>query len=216
MKNREKIRAALDAFQSKCGDVVVSRLKAAYGAQWRTRALLPPSLSPTAEMDAYALLFAITRNWREAFSTKFVPELKDAAHALLAGRNAWAHARDDVSDGVTFRAVSGANDIIAAFGKPEDNGHPLEVASLPVVDKSKHVPTIKKRERAAGKTTAPGYVNRNGQTVLRKTDLDGNDHLQKVYVLRCGSCQHQYGCNGSDIFQRKCPECQGGAKGLDF
>ncbi len=68
------------------------------------------------------------------------------------------------------------------------------------------------------KSTEVGYVNRNGQTVIQATGLLGNDHMQRIYVLRCGTeaCGHQYGANGSDIFQRKCPKCQGGAPGLPF
>jgi hypothetical protein len=63
-------------------------------------------------------------------------------------------------------------------------------------------------------TTTPGYVNRNRQEVIRNTGLPGTDHFQFVYVLRCGDCANEYGANGSDIFQRKCPACQGGAPGL--
>jgi len=66
------------------------------------------------------------------------------------------------------------------------------------------------------KSTEVGYVNRNNQIVVRATTLPGNDHLQYTYVLRCGNCRHEYGANGSDIFQRKCPDCQGGAVGLPY
>ena len=66
------------------------------------------------------------------------------------------------------------------------------------------------------KTTDVGYVNRNQQKVVRATGLAGNDHMQYIYVLRCGHCSNEYGANGSDIFQRKCPRCQGGAPGLTF
>ena len=65
-------------------------------------------------------------------------------------------------------------------------------------------------------TTRIGFVNRNGQVNERATDLSGNDHLQKIYVLRCEHCGHPYGANGSDIFQRKCPNCQDGALGLGY
>jgi hypothetical protein len=66
-------------------------------------------------------------------------------------------------------------------------------------------------------TTDVGYINKNGQEVVRQTQEPGNDHLQYVYVLRCTrpSCGHVYGANGSDIWQRKCPNCQGGMPGLD-
>jgi hypothetical protein len=72
------------------------------------------------------------------------------------------------------------------------------------------------RASSGGKTTKPGYVNKNGQEILQATDLPGNDHNQIVYVLRCESCGHRYGANGSDIWQRKCPACGGGAAGLTF
>jgi hypothetical protein len=66
----------------------------------------------------------------------------------------------------------------------------------------------------AGQTTKPGYRNRNGQIVVNRTELRGNDNNQYVYRLRCSHCGHEYGANGSDIFQRKCEECQDGEHGL--
>lgn len=77
-------------------------------------------------------------------------------------------------------------------------------------------PEKSSRRPSKGKTTVPGFVNRNGQHVLRATGLPGNDHVQLIYVLRCDTCRHEYGANGSDIFQRKCPACQGGAPGLRY
>jgi hypothetical protein len=67
-------------------------------------------------------------------------------------------------------------------------------------------------------TTEIGYTNKNDQTVVRKTALPGNDHNQVIYVLRCNAeaCKHEYGSNGSDNFQRRCPKCDGGAPGLEF
>jgi hypothetical protein len=62
-------------------------------------------------------------------------------------------------------------------------------------------------------TTEPGYRNRNGQVVIRPTHLAGTDHYQYIYVLRCGKCGHEYGANGSDIFQRRCPPSSGRRSG---
>ena len=45
----------------------------------------------------------------------------------------------------------------------------------------------------SGKTTYPGYVNKNNQVVVRRTEIPGNDHNQYVHVLRCGDCGHEYG-----------------------
>ena len=73
--------------------------------------------------------------------------------------------------------------------------------------------TSKTKDRG---TTVPGFKNRNGQLVVRATSLPGNDHLQKIYVLQCGKCKTEFGANGSDIFQRRCPECGGGRPGLAF
>ena len=70
--------------------------------------------------------------------------------------------------------------------------------------------------RSAAKTTQRGYTNKNGQVVVGRTDLPGNDHNQYVYVLRCGRCGHRYGANGSDIWQRLCPRCGGGRPGLAY
>lgn len=68
--------------------------------------------------------------------------------------------------------------------------------------------------RQEAKTTQVGYENRNGQVVVRPTGMPGTDHLQYIYVLRCGHCTLEYGANGSDIHLRKCPGCQGGRPGL--
>ncbi|WP_210256051.1 hypothetical protein [Chelativorans sp. Marseille-P2723] len=64
------------------------------------------------------------------------------------------------------------------------------------------------------KTTEPGHVNRNKQEVIARTDLPGSDHNQVVYLLRCQNCDTRHGANGSDIFQRRCPNCGGGRPGL--
>jgi PHP family Zn ribbon phosphoesterase len=65
-------------------------------------------------------------------------------------------------------------------------------------------------------TTKTGYKNGNDQRVVRNTGATGNDHNQVVYELECLKCGNKYGANGSDIFQRKCPNCQGGVEGLPY
>ena len=65
-------------------------------------------------------------------------------------------------------------------------------------------------------TTRPGYVNKNGQKNLERMEppKSGNDHRQYIYIMECTKCGKKYGSNGSDVFQRKCPYCQGGRTGL--
>jgi thermostable 8-oxoguanine DNA glycosylase len=65
-------------------------------------------------------------------------------------------------------------------------------------------------------TTCTGYVNRNGQVVIRNTGTPGTDNNQYVYHLACSNCGHAYGANGSDIHLRLCPKCQSGAAGLKY
>lgn len=64
-------------------------------------------------------------------------------------------------------------------------------------------------------STQTGYRNPNGQEVLGPTGLPGTDHGQKVYVLRCVNCAHEYGANGTDIAGRRCPDCQSGRPGFE-
>ena len=61
-----------------------------------------------------------------------------------------------------------------------------------------------------------GDINRNQQRLTAKTATLGNDHNNYVWHLTCGKCGHEYGANGSDFFQRRCPECQGGRPGLSL
>jgi hypothetical protein len=63
-------------------------------------------------------------------------------------------------------------------------------------------------------TTNVGFVNRNGQVVIRNTGKPGTDRGQSVYQLACSECGHVYGANGADIFERRCPKHQSGAPGL--
>jgi hypothetical protein len=72
-------------------------------------------------------------------------------------------------------------------------------------------------------TTAVGHKNRNDQVTLALDNPNGTDHGQSVYALRCDrslpdgtKCGFVYGVNGSDIFQAKCPKCQGGNEKLEL
>lgn len=60
-------------------------------------------------------------------------------------------------------------------------------------------------------STDIGYLNANKQRNMGKTKAQGTDHMQYLYLMRCEHCDHEYFANGSDIFQKKCPKCQGGA-----
>jgi hypothetical protein len=60
-------------------------------------------------------------------------------------------------------------------------------------------------------TTAPGFTNPNGQSVIASTGAPSTTRdSQTIYHLRCNRCRHDYGCNGLDIKARLCPRCQHG------
>ena len=67
-------------------------------------------------------------------------------------------------------------------------------------------------------TTQIGYVNRKNQKNHGTRGVAGTDHGQIAYRLEClnKDCGHIYGANGTDIFQRRCPKCQGGRDGIEF
>jgi hypothetical protein len=64
--------------------------------------------------------------------------------------------------------------------------------------------------------TQIGVVNERKQKCHRTLGVERVDHLQYAYRMECLECGHVYGANGSDIPKRKCPECQGGASGLEY
>ena len=71
----------------------------------------------------------------------------------------------------------------------------------------------------APRSTSPGHVNPQGQTVIRRVGKSPSWKGQYTYELACGDCGHHYGANGPDIDRadggegRRCPECQGGKPG---
>jgi hypothetical protein len=67
-----------------------------------------------------------------------------------------------------------------------------------------------------GKTTEIGFVNGNGQRCHGTLGIRGTDHMQLAYRMECLRCGFVYGANGSDIHERRCPKCQGGAKGIRY
>ena len=56
--------------------------------------------------------------------------------------------------------------------------------------------------------TTIGYCNEHGQTVVRKTDEPGHGPFQRVFILQCHACGHEYGTDGCAISGQRCPICQ--------
>ena len=68
----------------------------------------------------------------------------------------------------------------------------------------------KVRKKNVTKSTETGYINKHNQRNNGCTYTHGTDYNQKFYSMECLSCGHKYKANGTDIWQRKCPQCQGG------
>lgn len=69
-----------------------------------------------------------------------------------------------------------------------------------------------KEESKNMKSTEKGYVNDNNQRNNGRTNKPGTDYGQWFYEMEClnSNCGHKYYANGTDIWLRKCPKCQGG------
>ena len=81
----------------------------------------------------------------------------------------------------------------------------LSIVIIPIVN------TIEMQKvRLNMSSTDIGYINKNNQKNNGRTDNPGNDHQQWYYNMECLNCGHVYYSNGTDIWQRKCPKCQGG------
>jgi len=68
----------------------------------------------------------------------------------------------------------------------------------------------------ADENTEIGYFNPNGQQCGGHCGVEGTDNNQYAYKTECTYCGYVYGSNGSDMYERKCPQCQGGAPGIRY
>ena len=55
-----------------------------------------------------------------------------------------------------------------------------------------------------------GSVNKNKQEVLGGCGESDNHPFAWLYDMLCRKCKFMYKANGCDVWQKKCPNCQGG------
>lgn len=72
--------------------------------------------------------------------------------------------------------------------------------------------SFQKEEVRAMSTTEVGYINKNNQRNNGRTDKPGTDYGQWFYEMECLECGHKHLANGSNIYEKKCPNCQGKSK----
>ena len=65
-------------------------------------------------------------------------------------------------------------------------------------------------EQHSGAVLSTENINKNNQRNNGRTQIQGTDHLQWFYEMECLDCGHKYYANGSNVKERRCPNCQGG------
>lgn len=220
---------------------VARELRVEYGENWWSRGVLGvlyddqkrdlptegEDLELISTLDVARCLRLIDIQWRDLFGRKLKREHRTWINELIDTRNKWAHhGLSDIRDDDAWRALDTMTRLVQSIDTQATEelhviaravrGKTIGLFTAQELEKTKSAKGVSTRKYSNKKTTEQGYNNKNNQTVIRKTDLPGNDHNQKVYVLRCNECLHEYGANGSDIWLRRCPNCQGGAAGLSF
>lgn len=99
------------------------------------------------------------------------------------------------------------------FDDEKSHGKVFEVTSNQKITLWKEIQEviIMNKEKFKNYSTAVGFVNKNNQRNLGRTNIRGTDYGQWLYNMQCENCLHEYQANGSDIHLKKCPMCQGGA-----
>ena len=156
-------------------------------------------------VGAAYLFYGIILKWYK--KNKALSDLKKMAEALGA-RNVEI---DSEKGTISFVVSSGEVDNrFEEFGKTlSDKGLKMKI-SRAVVPSGDNNMTKLRKNKTNQSYTSTGYINKNNQKNNGKTRLQGTDNNQFFYEMECLNCGHKYYANGSDIWQRKCPKCQGG------
>ncbi len=191
------------------------------------------------DLDLAALLRVFDRAWFDISVTHDLPrDGRGWVKELQGARNRWAHqSAQQLSLNDQYRDADTLGRLLGMIGAPASAVTAVEkVKATALVGLTDATHSQKSRDSDAGaptkiatnggarpkkpskarKSLEIGAINKNGQVLVRATELPGTDHFQRIYVLKCRACGHSYGANGSDVWQRKCPECQGGRPGLDY
>ena len=240
--NNQRIYQAFEVLTPSLARYVARELRNRFSNDWWDRGVLEVLYEPQrrnlpaagtdseliVSLDAHRCLLLINIQWGSVFGRKLNPEHRAWVNELIAVRNRTMHAgHADTSDDAAWRALDTmirlleridprAADRVRGLLRTSGVGSTEPAPPIGAAGTKNESPPPKRRHSVRGKTTVPGYCNRNNQVVVRETDVPGNDHNQYVYVLRCANCGHEYGANGSDVWQRRCPTCDGGAPGLAY
>jgi hypothetical protein len=70
----------------------------------------------------------------------------------------------------------------------------------------RHFAMVSSQPLIMERITKIGYRNADGQEVVRRTERQVRG--QRVFMMRCSVCAHEYATYGCDADIRRCPRCQ--------
>lgn len=171
-------------------------------------------------------LFFVIKNWQGALLGLGIALVMGATCLLIRVLCKWNRKRQALLELKTMAEKMGAKDIqidsekgtisfVTASENIDENR--FEELEKSLSDKGLKMKVSRTREAKEdnlkmpkGKSTEKGYINKNNQKNNGITPHEGTDNNQYFYEMECLNCGHKYYANGSDIWQRKCPVCQGG------
>jgi hypothetical protein len=115
LTNKQRLGRMIEIVGASLPSFVEKALEATYGANWRQHAQWPENVARGGQADVQAYLRLFQNEWRDVFSRVLGHNIRDAATAVNAGRNAFSHAPaggGDVPTDVTLRALLGAAELL--------------------------------------------------------------------------------------------------------
>lgn len=180
------------------------------------------------ECIAYVLMLGIgaffaIKNWQGVFIGVGIALIVGAVCLLIKILHKWSNKQQALSELKVMAKEMGATDIqvdseketisFVTTSESLDDRKFDEMSRL-LLDKGLKIRVSRTKEEKENmpeaKSTDIGYVNKNNQRNNGITPHEGTDNNQYFYEMECLNCGHKYYANGTDIWQRKCPACQGG------
>lgn len=180
------------------------------------------------ECIAYVLMlgigtFFVIKNWQGVFIGVGIALIVGAVCLLIKILHKWRNKQQALLELKAMAEEMGATDIqvdsekgtisFVTTSESLDDRKFDEMSRL-LSDKGLKIRVSRTKEgkenMAEAKSTDIGYVNKNNQRNNGITSHEGTDNNQYFYEMECLNCGHKYYANGTDIWQRKCPACQGG------
>ena len=180
------------------------------------------------ECIAYVMMlgigaFFVIKNWQGIFIGVGIALIVGAVCLLIKILHKWSNKQQALSELKVMAKEMGATDIqvdsekgtISFVTTSESlNDRKFDEMSRALSDKGLKIRVSRTKEEKENmpeaKSTDIGYVNKNNQRNNGITPHEGTDNNQYFYEMECLNCGHKYYANGTDIWQRKCPACQGG------